>query len=287
MKLLTLVILGFALYQVSSAQVQTLENEVTAFVNKVWYSDDGLSSFYFDDDRKKIRLDTRDWETTLAEIISSPPDDNYSIAETAIGIVKLRETAHNPEISKAISSMLMKWANHIRSIEAAGSTGSAESDYNLRSDLYVHKGLFNGFAKSALELNEPNVIQSVLEFAISENEKNSPLFDKYARKGLAEATLNFGDNSHLDGLKVFITTLNGDEDSLTRQIALKAISKIKGASTDHQARETNETTGGNENNQVNIGLSEPASHPLNNVAVAIILAISIVILFLIVKIRRS
>jgi hypothetical protein len=157
-------------------------------------------SFESENRSKLIKEDHRDWESTLVKIIGDP--DKYGIrsSRTAFGIAVFRETANQPEIVNASLRLFDAFVKRaVAEAEEAASRGEAPH-YSITTDL-------GGFIPSFLRIGDPKILQAVLLYLNSDEERRIGVIHEFTPIYVATALRNYGKSLHLEEAGKLVTLL--------------------------------------------------------------------------------
>jgi hypothetical protein len=151
--------------------------------------------------RKRIRKDSRDWESALIPIIGSPEKYGPYLPDTALSIAVHREGySQNSELASAAVKLF-----HYRKDRALKEHDAEQSSENDRGDGRSSMG--GTIAEFIRRVRLPETLQEVLLYFNSEAEEKLNLIDSYIPNEVAESLRSYGDERHIEGAKKFALKL--------------------------------------------------------------------------------
>jgi hypothetical protein len=149
---------------------------------------------------KLIKEDHRDWESTLVKIIGDPDKYGLRASRSAFGIAVHRETANRPEIVDASLRLFDAFIKRtVAEVEEASSRGEAPH-YSITGDI-------GGLTPSFLRIGDPKILQAVLLYLNSDEERRIGEIHEFTPINVATALRNYGKPMHLEEARKLVKLL--------------------------------------------------------------------------------
>lgn len=175
-------------------------HEVERFVMAISESGEGFTNPYNRTREEMIKEDSRDWETALTRMIGDPDEYGLRASQGALEVARMRQTESRPEIVKAVIRLFHAHvAETMEKIAKTTAQGEEVPDH-------VNVPL-SGFTTSILRLGNPEILQTVLVYMNSAEEKKIGVLDQYTSPYIVGILQKYGTASHLEEAGKLVTLL--------------------------------------------------------------------------------
>lgn len=174
-----------------SDDAEEFGREVERFVMAISESGEGFTNPYNRTREQLIKDDSRDWETALTRMIGAPDEYGLTVSQGALEVARMRQTESRPEIVKAVIRLFHAHVEQtLEKIAETTARGEAVPDH-------VNVPL-SGFITSILRLGNPEILQTVLVYMNSAEEKKIGVLDQHISPYIAGILQKYGAAAHLD-----------------------------------------------------------------------------------------
>lgn len=174
-----------------SDDAEEFGREVERFVMAISESGEGFTNPYNRTREELIKDDSRDWEKALTRMIGAPDEYGLTVSQGALEVARMRQTESRPEIVKAVIRLFHAHVEQtLEKIAETTARGEEVPDH-------VNVPL-SGFLTSILRLGNPEILQTVLVYMNSAEEKKIGVLDQHTSPYIAGILQKYGAAAHLD-----------------------------------------------------------------------------------------